>query len=57
MGESSRRESVLSVLAALELALGAAGHGVTWGGALAAAQRVYAACGGERPPSPRSLRA
>ena len=43
MGESSRRESVLSVLAALELALAAEGHRVTPGAALAAAQGVYAA--------------
>jgi alanine-glyoxylate transaminase/serine-glyoxylate transaminase/serine-pyruvate transaminase len=43
MGESSRRESVLSVLAALEVALAAEGHRVTPGAALAAAQGVYAA--------------
>jgi alanine-glyoxylate transaminase/serine-glyoxylate transaminase/serine-pyruvate transaminase len=43
MGESSRRESVLSVLAALEPALAAEGHRVTSGAALAAAQGVYAA--------------
>jgi alanine-glyoxylate transaminase/serine-glyoxylate transaminase/serine-pyruvate transaminase len=43
MGESSRRESVLSVLAALEVALAAEGHRVTPGAALAAAQGVYTA--------------
>src|SRR5262245_43658939 len=43
MGESSRRESVLSVLAALEVALAAEGHRVTPGAALAAAQGVYVA--------------
>jgi alanine-glyoxylate transaminase/serine-glyoxylate transaminase/serine-pyruvate transaminase len=43
MGESSRRESVLSVLAALEVALAAEGHRVTPGAALAAAQGAYVA--------------
>jgi alanine-glyoxylate transaminase/serine-glyoxylate transaminase/serine-pyruvate transaminase len=43
MGESSRRESVLSVLAALEAALAAEGRRVTPGVALAAAQGVYLA--------------
>jgi alanine-glyoxylate transaminase/serine-glyoxylate transaminase/serine-pyruvate transaminase len=43
MGESSRRESVLSVLAALEVALSAEGQRVTPGAALAAAQSVYVA--------------
>jgi len=43
MGESSRRESVLSVLAALEVALAAEGHRVTPGTALAAAQGVLVA--------------
>ena len=43
MGESSRRESVLAVLAALEVALAAEGHRVSPGAALAAAQGVYAA--------------
>ena len=43
MGESSRRESVLSVLAALEVALVAEGHRVTPGAALAAAQGAYVA--------------
>jgi alanine-glyoxylate transaminase/serine-glyoxylate transaminase/serine-pyruvate transaminase len=43
MGESSRRENVLSVLAALEVALAAEGHRVSPGAALAAAQGVYVA--------------
>ena len=43
MGESSRRESVLSVLSALEVALAAEGHRVSPGVALAAAQGVYVA--------------
>ena len=43
MGESSRRESVLAVLAALEVALAAEGHRVSPGAALAAAQSVFAA--------------
>jgi alanine-glyoxylate transaminase/serine-glyoxylate transaminase/serine-pyruvate transaminase len=43
MGESSRRESVLAVLAALEIALAAEGHRVSPGAALAAAQGVFAA--------------
>ena len=43
MGESSRRESVLAVLAALEVALAAEGHRLSPGAALAAAQGVYAA--------------
>jgi len=43
MGESSRRESVLSVLAALEVALAAEGRRVTPGAALAAAQGAYVA--------------
>jgi len=43
MGESSRRSSVLSVLAALEDALRAEGRGVRAGAAVAAAQAAYSA--------------
>jgi alanine-glyoxylate transaminase/serine-glyoxylate transaminase/serine-pyruvate transaminase len=43
MGESSRRTSVFAVLAAMEDALRAEGHGVPVGAGLAAAQSVYGA--------------
>src|SRR5207249_11925781 len=47
MGESSRRAHVLTVLAALEDAFRAEGRRVAPGAALAAAQSVYAARGGQ----------
>jgi len=45
MGESSRRENVMLVLNALEEILGAMGHEVARGGAVSAADQVYAAAG------------